>query len=52
MRRSLGLILGVAAAALTGISCGAIEWRTDFRGAFEEAQERGAPVFIFLGQVT
>ncbi len=32
-------------------ACG-LEWVTDFEKGLDEAHERGAPVFIFLTQLT
>jgi ferric-dicitrate binding protein FerR (iron transport regulator) len=45
-----GLLAVLACLALPGWASDAVDWRTDYRAAFEEARERNAPVFIFLGQ--
>ena len=46
----LALLLGLGGLLSAGIADAAIDWRDDFREAVEEAHERKAPLFIFLGQ--
>ena len=46
----LALLPGLAGLLSAGIADAAIDWRDDFREAVEEAHERSAPIFIFLGQ--
>ena len=46
------LAAGLAFLGAGAWAAGGVEWRKDYRAAYEEAQERNAPVFIFLGQDT